>query len=92
MGEVSAFVKGCGGKGYNFFHYGKSKFHVNLIDFPKCVYGIHPNQDGQSFEEYLNLVLFHYAIVAYKMDYKHEFNQPETQNIFLPNMDYPKLI
>lgn len=69
-------------KGIHFF-YGNSKFHVNLMDFPERVYGIHPKQDGWSFEEYLNFVLFHYAMVAYKMDHKQEFNKPETQNIFL---------
>lgn len=71
--EVSAFVKGYVGKGYNFFHYSNSKFHVNLMDFPKQVYVIHPKLDGQAFEEYLNLVHFYYTMVALKMDYKHIF-------------------
>ena len=62
------------------------------MDFPERVYVIHPKQDGQSFEEYLNLVLFHYAMVASKMDYKQEFDQPVPQNIFISNMDNPELL
>ena len=53
------------------------------------VYGIHPKQFGWYFEEYLNLVLFHYVMVAFKMNYKQEFNQPETENIFISNIDNP---
>ena len=75
LGEVSAFVSGCNGNGYSFFCYGNnSKFHVNLIDFPEHVYDIHPKQDRRSFEEYLNLILFHYSMVAFKLDYKKVFN------------------
>lgn len=62
------------------------------MNFPERVYGIHPNQDDQSFEEYLNLVLLHYAMVAFKMDYKQEFDQHATQNIFIYNLDNPKLL
>ena len=49
VGEAPAFVRGCDGKGFNFFRYGNSKFRVNLIKFPECVYGIHSKQDGRSF-------------------------------------------
>ena len=57
------------------------------MDFPERVYASHPKQEGRSFEEYMNLVLFHYAMVAFKMDQKLIFNDEYTQNIFISNMD-----
>ena len=92
FGEAANFINGCGGKGYIFFQYGNRKFHVNLMDFPECVYGSHLKQEGQSFEEYLNIVLFHYAMVAYKIDLKLIFNEDATQNIFISNMDNPDIV
>ena len=86
-GEPTNFVNGSGGKGYAFFQYGNQKFHVSLMDFLERVYASHPKQEGQSFEEYMNLVLFHYAMVAFKMDQKLMFNDESTQNIFISNMD-----
>ena len=40
----------------------------------------------------MNLVLFHYAMVAYKMDLKMIFNEESTQNIFISNMDNPAIV
>ena len=91
-GEPRDFVNGSGGKGYAFFQYGNRKFHVSLMDFPERVYASHPKQEGRSFEEYMNLVLFHYAMVAFKMDQKLIFNDESTQNIFISNMDDPDII
>ena len=92
LGEATNFVNGCGGKGCAFFQYGNYKFHVNMMDFPEPVYVSHPKQEDQSFEEYMNLVLFHYAMVAYKMDLKMIFNEESTQNIFISNMDNPDIV
>ena len=91
-GEARDFVTGGGGEGYAFFQYGNRKFHVALMDFPERVYASHPKQEGQSFEEYMNLVLFHYAMVAFKMDQKLIFDDESTQNIFISNMDDPDII
>ena len=91
-GEARDFVTGSGGKGYAFFQYGNRKFHVSLMDFLERVYANHPKQEGRSFEEYMNLVLFHYAMVAFKMDQKLIFNDVSTQNIFISNMDHSNLI
>ena len=91
-GEAQDFVTGSGGKGYAFFQYGNQKFHVSLMNFPERVYANHPKQEGRSFEEYMNLVLFHYAMVAFKMDQKLTFNDVSTQNIFISNMDHSNLI
>ena len=74
LGEAFAFVKSYVQKEYNCFCSGNSKFHVNLMGFPEQINGIYPKQDGISFEKYLNLVLFHYTIVAFKLDYKPEFD------------------
>ena len=62
------------------------------MDFPERVYASHPKQEGRSFEEYMNLVLFHYAMVAFKMDQKLIFNDESTQNIFISNMDHSDII
>ena len=62
------------------------------MDSPEHVYGIHPRHDGQSFEEYLNLVIFYYVMVAFKKDYKKVFDKLPTQNIFISNMDHLKLL
>ena len=91
-GEAREFVTGGGGKGYAFFQYGNRKFHVTLMDFPERVYASHPKQEGRSFEEYMNVVLFHYAMVAFKMDQKMIFDDESTQNIFISNMDDPMII
>ena len=91
-GEARDFVTGSGGKGYAFFQYGNRKFHVSLMDFPERVYANHPKQEGRSFEEYMNNVLFHYAMVAFKMDQKMIFDDESTQNIFISNMDNPDTV
>merc|ERR1711983_312543 len=91
-GEAREFGNGGVGKGNAFFQYGNRKFHVTLMDFPEQVYASHPKQEGRSFEEYMNLVLFHYAMVAFKMDQKLIFNDESTQNIFISNMDNPDTI
>ena len=75
LGEATNFINGCGGKGFALFQFGNRKFHVNMMDFPERVYAIHSKQEGQSYEEYMNLVLFHYAMVAYKLDQKMIFNK-----------------
>ena len=46
LGEATNFINGCGGKGCVFFQYGNHKFHVNMMDFPECVYASHPKQEG----------------------------------------------
>ena len=91
-GEARDYVTGGGGKGYAFFHYGNRKFYVALMDFLERVYASHPKQEGRSFEEYMNLVLFHYAMVAFKMDQKLIFDNESTQNIFISNMDDSNII
>ena len=40
----------------------------------------------------MNIVLFHYAMVAFKMDQKLIFDDESTQNIFISNMDDPHVI
>ena len=92
LGEPTNFVNGSRGKGYALFKYGNRKFHVNLMDFPERVYASHPKQEGCSFEEYTNLVLFHYAMIAFKLDQKLIFNNKSTQNIFISNMDSPDIV
>ena len=83
-GEATNFINGCGGKGFAFFQFGNRKFHVYLMDFPERVYASHPKQEGCSFEEYMNLVLFHYTMVAYKLDQKMIFNKESVQKYSFP--------
>ena len=92
LGEATNFVNGCGGKRYAFFQHGNRKFHVNLMDFPEQVYASHPKQEGRSFEECMNLFLFHYAMITLKLDQKLIFNNKLTQNIFISNMDSPDIV
>ena len=92
LGEASAFVKGCDENVCSFFFYDNTKFHINLMDFSACIISKHPYQDGQSFGGYLNLVLFHYVMIAFKWDYKEVVANIMTQDAFISNMDYIDLL
>ena len=77
-GEATDFVQGCYGDGYAFFWYSKTKFHPNLMDIPAIVFAKYLTQEGWTFVDYLNDVLFYYMMIVFKHNQKEAFDDVIT--------------
>ena len=62
------------------------------MDIPKKLYAIYPTQQGRPFVDYFNEVTFHYIMIAHQQNQKEVFDNINTKNIFILNLNHSYII
>ena len=68
------------------------RFNPNLLQVPQRLISKHPSQDGLSVAQYHNKVDYYYRMYAVINDWKENYDQESTQNMYIANMDNYKMI